>query len=137
MSITRAQYRSPGGRLSHNFLGTSSAIVKNQVVYFGTTDDLVTDVTEADGLLPIGVAVHGLSAAEITAGKRVEVELLGSAILMMLAGGTVTRGTCLALSGTTGKVVDAGAAASLDGQSIVGRAMASGVDGDLVPVLIK
>lgn len=121
-------------------LGTTpgEAIAKWQLLKFGANNDTVTAVTAADDANAIAVALESLSAGENVAGSRINVRLLGSAVVPMRVGSAVTFGTKVACHGTTGRIKDVGAAAVGDARQIVGTALASSsTPGDLVPVLIK
>jgi hypothetical protein len=97
------------------------------IARFGADDDTL-DLASAstDGLL--GVFQHTTEAA----GEDVRVMLSGISRLKL--GGTVTRGDWLT-SDAEGKGVAAAPAAGVNAE-VAGRALASGVDGDIIPVLL-
>jgi len=111
--------------LSKSFLA-GGTITKGAIVMFGSDDNTVVVATAATDLL-IGVAL-----ADAVSGARVEVQLAGVAEIKL--GGTVTRGNDVT-SGAAGVGVALSAAATI--KSSVGTAMASGVTGDIIPVLIS
>jgi hypothetical protein len=106
------------------------AINEGDEVAFGTDDNTVV-VSAINDDTAIGVAV-----SSAVSGKRVEVVLYGSAILVMVVGtGGSTRGKWV------WKVADGVADAPANGGgtrpvSLVGRAMQSGVAGDQIGVLL-
>jgi hypothetical protein len=122
-----------GTPLTAAFLA-SAAITKDYLVVFGIDDETVTLSSSTDSELVIGTAAFTISTADVSAGKTVDVNLLGSRIVMMVAGGTVTRGTRQAAAATDGTITDVGA--SPDPGAVLGIAMKSGVSGDFIPVLI-
>lgn len=111
-----------GGAISANVLVVLSA------------DDTVSATTAADSEVIIGKTKTAISAADATAGKTVDVEMFGSKIVLLLAGGTVTRGLCVKCQGNDGKVENVGATPEPD--AVIGRALKSGSSGELIPVLI-
>lgn len=95
-----------------------------------SSDTAVTATTVADTKLAIGVALNAAGS-----GENVDVRLLGCGIFVMIAGGTVTRGTKVKVEGADGRVTDLGG--SDDDALSVGRALKStSTDGDLIPVLV-
>jgi hypothetical protein len=112
----------------------SAAVADQQLVVFGGDDETVSPTTAASSELIIGKATHAMTSADVTNGERLDVELLGSKVIWMVAGGTVTRGTVQECQGTDGKITNAGA--TPDPGALVGRAMRSGVSGDKLPVLV-
>ena len=101
-------------------------ITRYAIVMFGSSDDAVVVGTAATDLL-IGVAMH-----DAVSGERVEVQLMG--ITEIKLGGTVTRGNDIT-SGAAGVGVALSAAATI--KSSIGKALASGVTGDVIPVMIS
>lgn len=101
------------------------AITKNAIVMFGADDNTVVVGTAATDLL-IGVAL-----ADAASGARVEVQMGGIAEVKL--GGTVTRGGDIT-SGAAGVGVALSAAVTI--KSSVGKALASGVSGDVIPVML-
>lgn len=100
-----------------------------RLVKFGADDDHVIQ-TAAVGDAIFGVIdIPGSAAA---AEDRVDVMTHGIADVIL--GGTVTRGG-LITTDATGQGVAAAPAAGVN-NSVIGRAMISGVVGDIIPVLI-
>ena len=97
------------------------------LVKFGADDDTVSQATASTEDL-IGVAQHVTSAA----GEEVRVMLSG--ISRVVLGGSVTRGG-LITSDANGKGVAIGAVAGTN-YNAIGRALASGVSGDIIPVAL-
>lgn len=124
----------PNNPLILKFATTSAvAIVKGQLVAFGADDDTITGTSDTN--LCIGIAMEAVAAGEAGATKRIDVRLIGSAIVPMIGNGTVTRGKLAVTTGTAGKVTDSGA--TPDARTVVGRFLKSdSTDGNLVPVLI-
>ena len=102
-------------------------LTPGQVVKFGTADGIVVQ-SEAETDLHIGIYVGDEVAAE---GQTVPICVLGLA--NAVAGFTVTRGDRLTAEATTGLVVPVDASA---GEVVIGIALASGGDGDTIPVLV-
>lgn len=103
-------------------IGTAFTLAK-----FGADDDTLSLATAStDGL--VGVFQHTTE----NAGDRVRVMLSG--ISRIKLGGTVVRGGP-ATSDAAGKGVAAAPAAGVNA-SVIGRFLASGVSGDIVPLLI-
>ncbi|MEK6798023.1 MAG: capsid cement protein [Planctomycetota bacterium] len=111
--------------LSKSFTA-GGAITKNAIVMFGADDNTVVVATAATDKL-LGVAL-----AAAASGERVEVQLQGVAEVAL--GGTVARGADVP-SGAAG--VGGALAAAIPIKSSVGRAMASGVSGDIIPVALS
>jgi len=103
-----------------------AAINKNTIVMFDSDDDTVIHATGATDR-PIGVAL-----AAAASGARLDVALQGVAEVKL--GGTIARGGDVT-SGAAGVGVDLSAAATI--KSSIGRAMAGGDSGDVIPVLIN
>ena len=102
-------------------------LTPGQVVKFGTADGIVVQ-SEAETDLHIGIYVGDEVAS---AGQTVPICVLGLA--NAVAGFTVTRGDRLTAESTTGLVVPVDASA---GEVVIGIALASGGDGDTIPVLV-
>lgn len=102
-------------------------LTPGQVVKFGTADGIVVQ-SEAETDLHIGIYVGDEVAS---AGQTVPICVLGLA--NAVAGFTVTRGDRLTAETTTGLVVPVDASA---GEVVIGIALASGGDGDTIPVLV-
>lgn len=97
------------------------------IAKFGADDDTMDLATAATDLL-IGVFQHTAAAA----GDRVRLMLSG--ISRVVLGGTVTRGQPItADAAAKGAYANPGAGAN---NYIIGFAMASGVAGDIIPVLL-
>lgn len=95
---------------------------------FGADADTVSVATASTEDL-LGVMQH----TTVAAGDEVRVMMTG--ISRVLLGGTVTRGGLLTSDGT-GRGVAIGAVAGTNYNSI-GRALADGVVGDIIPVLLS
>ena len=105
-----------------------AAIAANRIVKFGTTDEVVIQGAAATDSL-MGV-VEGVAPA---IGERCDVVLAGIAEVVL--GGTVTRGG-LVTSNATGQGVAPAPAAGTN-NSVIGRALMSGVSGDIIKVLVN
>lgn len=103
------------------------ALTPGQAVKFSTADGIVV-ASAAETDLHIGIYVGDKAAAS---GDMVPICLLGLATA--LAGDTVTRGQRLTGETATGRVVPVDASG---GEVVVAIALASGIDGDLIPVLV-
>lgn len=103
------------------------ALTPGQVVKFSSADGIVVQ-SAAETDLHVGVYVGD---KEALAGEIVPICVLGLATA--LAGDTITRGQRLTGETTTGRVVPVDASA---GEVVIGIALASGVDGGLIPVLV-
>lgn len=99
-------------------------IAKGKAVKLGTDSEHVAKCTAASDKV-IGLLADDVAAAE----DACEVVLIGGA--KGLLGGTVSAGDALA-SDANGKLV----ATTTGGDKVVGMAMESGVDGDLISVLL-
>ena len=97
------------------------------VAKFGADDDTASQATASTEDL-LGVFQHTTTVA----GEEVRVMLNG--ISRVKLGGTVTRGGLLT-SDAAGKAVAIGAVVATN-YAVIGRAMASGVADDLIPVLL-
>lgn len=114
------------------------AVAKWQLMKFGANNDTLTAVTAADDDHAVAIAIEAVSSTDNVAGRRIQVRMLGSAVVPMKVGAAVTLGTKVTCQGTTGRIKDIGAAANTDARQILGIALgASSTAGDLVPVLIK
>jgi hypothetical protein len=105
-----------------------AAVNANRIVKFGTTDEVVIQGAAATDSL-IGV-VEGVAPA---IGERCDVVLAGIAEVVL--GGSVTRGG-LVTSNATGQGVAAAPAAGTN-NGVIGRALMSGVSGDIIKVLVN
>lgn len=109
-------------------LKAGAAITKNRIVKFGADDNHVIQGAAATDAL-IGVADRlGAAAAE----DQVDVHLSG--VVEVEFGGTVTRGGLLT-SDANGKAVAAAPAPGVN-NAVIGRAVVSGVAGDIGSVLL-
>jgi len=97
------------------------------IAKFGSDDDTLAAATASTEEL-IGVFQHTTAAA----GDRVRVMLTG--ISRVKLGGTVTRGGWIT-SDANAKGVAAAPGAGVNA-AVIGKALASGVDGDIIPVLL-
>lgn len=97
------------------------------IAKFGGDDDTLSQATASTEDL-VGVFQHITTAA----GEEVRVMLSG--VSRVALGGTVTRGG-LITSDANGKGVAIGAVAGTN-YNAIGRALASGVSGDIIPVLL-
>jgi hypothetical protein len=95
------------------------------VVKFGATDNVVV---QADAETDLLIGIYAGDRAAV-AGEAVPVVLLG--LTTGIAGDTVTRGQLLTAETTTARLVPAGA-----DESVIAVALASAVDGGVVPVLV-
>ena len=85
-----AQFYEPQNPLIHNFATTAASPSPScQMVAFGNNDDTITGTSDAN--LCIGIAMEAVSSSEAGSTKRIDVRLLGSAIVPMIGDGTVTR----------------------------------------------
>lgn len=106
---------------------TAAIATQFLIAKFGADDDTLSQATASTEDL-VGVFQHTTTAA----GQEVRVMLNG--ISRVVLGGTVARGALLT-SDASGKAVAIGAVAGTN-YAVIGRAMASGVSGDIIPVLI-
>lgn len=97
------------------------------IVKFGADDDTVAQATASTEDL-IGVAQH------TTANSGDDLRVMFTGITKVKAGGTITRGAWVT-SDANGRAVAAAPGAGVNA-NIIGKAMASAVDGDLFPVLL-
>lgn len=97
------------------------------IARFGSDDDTLSAATASTEEL-LGVFQHTTGAA----GDEVRVMFTG--ISRAVLGGTVTRGDWLT-SDSSAEAVTAAPSAGTNA-SVIGRAMASGVSGDIIPVLL-
>ena len=105
-------------------LVVTSAVLKNQLAAFSTGDDKAKKATDKTK------AVIGVFMADAASGKRVNVMLTGVAEVKL--GGTVARGDMVTCDAS-----GEGVKATVAGNYTVGVAVASGVDGDIIPVLLS
>lgn len=106
-----------------------AAIEPHRIVKFDSSDFTVIQAAAATDAL-IGVLAD---PKQVASGKRADVIHAGIADVEL--GGTVTRGDPVT-SDADGKGVQASPAAGAN-NDIVGRALKSGVSGDIVPVLVS
>jgi len=113
--------------LTRSFVA-EAAINTYRIVKFGSTDDYVIQGAAAtDGLIGVVEAVAPAAA------DRCDVVMVGIAEVKL--GGSVTRGG-LITSDSTGQGVAPSPAAGTN-NSVIGRALMSGVSGDVIPVLLQ
>jgi Uncharacterized conserved protein (DUF2190) len=106
-----------------------AAINPQRIVKFGTTDDFMAQsAAAADGHIGVFEGYGTAAPLGAAAGERIHVTLSGIARLKL--GGTVARSAGIT-SDATGQGVAAGA-----GNRAIGYALASGVVGDVIPVLL-
>lgn len=106
---------------------TAAIATQFLIAKFGADDDTLSQATASTEDL-VGVFQHTTTAA----GQEIRVMLDG--ISRVKLGGTVTRGGLLT-SDANGKAVAIGAVGGTN-YAVIGRAMASGVADDIIPVLI-
>lgn len=104
-----------------------AAIAANRIVKFGSTDDYVVQGAAATDAI-FGV-VEGVAPA---LGERCDVVLAGMAEVKL--GGTVARGGPIT-SDATGQGLAAAPAGGANNR-VIGFALQSGVNGDVIPVLL-
>lgn len=105
----------------------TAAVAAFTLAKFGADDDTLSSATASTEEL-IGVFQHATTAA------NQEVRVMLSGISRVKLGGNVTRGGLLT-SDASGQAVAIGAVAGTN-YAVIGRAMASGASGDIIPVLI-
>ncbi len=98
------------------------------IAKFGADDDTLSQATASTEEL-VGVFQHTTSAASD------EVRVMLDGISRVVLGGTVTRGNHLTAD-SNGKAVAAAPGAGVNAY-VIGQALASGVAGDIIPVLLK
>lgn len=104
-----------------------AAVAAYRAVKHGTADtNVVQGAASTDALLGVSSQVAG------DAGKRVDITLAGTAEIEY--GGAVTRGDWLTCD-ADGKAVSSAPAAGVNA-NVIGRAMVSGVAGDIGSVLL-
>jgi len=106
----------------------TAAVAAYTIAKFGADDDTMSSATASSEEL-VAVFQHATSAA----GEEVRVMLEG--ITRLALGGTVTRGG-LITSDANAKGVAIGAVAGTN-YAVIGRALASGVSGDIIPMLLS
>jgi len=106
---------------------TAAIATQFLIAKFGADDDTLSQATASTEDL-VGVFQHTTAAA----GDEVRVMLSG--ISNVKLGGTVTRGNPIT-SDANGKGVAAAPGAGVNA-NVIGRALASGVDGDIIPVFL-
>lgn len=107
---------------------TAAIATQFLIAKFGADDDTFSQATASTEDL-VGVFQHTTAAAN----DRVRVMVDG--ISRVKLGGTVTRGNPITAD-AAGKGVAAAPGAGVNA-NIIGRAMASGVNGDIIPVLLS
>lgn len=113
--------------LTKNFKA-EAAVTKYRIVKLGAGDEQVLQGAAATDAL-VGVS-HTITAA---IDERIDVVVAGIADVEL--GGTVTRGGFVS-SDATGRGVAPAPAAGVN-NAVIGRALASGVIGDIIPVLVS
>ena len=113
--------------IEKHVLCTAAISVAHTIAKFGANDNTLSVATASTEEL-IGVFQHPTSAAL----ANVRVMLTG--ITLIKLGGTVTRGGWITTDANA-KGVAAAPSAGVNA-AVIGRTMASGVDGDIVPVLL-
>ena len=114
--------------LIKSFLATA-ATAQHTIVKFGANDDTIANSTAAtDALLGV-INEIGATADDVANGATVDIILCGIAEIKL--GGTVARGGKIT-SGAAGVGV-----AGVAGNQGIGKAMRSGVAGDIIPVLLN
>lgn len=104
-----------------------AAIGAYRIVKFGANDyEVIQGAAAADALIGVTTEIDAAT------GERVDVVHAGIADVKL--GGTVTRGG-LVTSDATGQGVAAAPAAGTN-NGVIGRALVSGVSGDIIPVLV-
>ena len=93
----------------------------------GADDDTFSQATASTEEL-VGVFQH------VTTAAAEEIRIMLTGVTRVVLGGTVTRGGQLT-SDAAGKAVAIGAVAGTN-YGVIGRAMASGVAGDIIPMLL-
>jgi hypothetical protein len=104
---------------------------KYQLVKFGSADDTMTPVTGVTDQA-MGVLLEDCPTADVTNGRVCDVRLMG--LVMVVAGGTITRGNPVRPTSTGAVQAVAGTAGT--NEVIVGYAMESAVSGDLFHILL-
>ncbi len=104
------------------------AILKYHIVKFGSGD---TDVVAADDATDLLIGIT--TELNVVTGEPVDV--VHDGVHQVKLGGTVTRGNRLTVN-ANGEAV-AAVPANDTNMSVIGTALASGVDGDVIPVLIS
>lgn len=112
--------------LTKNFTA-GAAIAKRRIVTLGAADHAVIQAAAATGAL-FGVAAE----LDVASGDRVDVHLAGAVDVEF--GGTIARGA-LVTSDADGKAVAATPASGVN-NAVIGRAIVSGVDGDVGSVML-
>ena len=102
-----------------------AAVAKHKIVKPGAADDRVVQAADAGDKI-IGVTDRPAAAA----GDPVDVAVIGE--VPVECGAAVTRGDLLT-SDANGKAVPTTTA----GNAVLGRALRSGADGDIIPVLLS
>lgn len=110
-----------------NFIA-GAAIGRYLIVKFGGDDDTVVPAAAATDAL---IGINGETDVENAAG----IDVYHSNVHQVRAGGAITRGD-LITSDADGKAVTAAPATGVN-NAVIGRALASGVAEDIIPVLIS
>jgi len=105
---------------------STAAVAANTIAKPGADDDTYSTATAVSDEM-IGIFQHASGA-----GEEVRLGLAGVSLLKL--GGTVTRGNWLTSDGS-GQGVAASPATGVN-NSVIAKALASGVSGDIIPVLL-
>ena len=112
----------------------SGVIAPNTAVVLDATGVIASPATTYTSNV-IGVTDNlGITAAEATAGATIDVNMIGIAELKL--GGTVTVGTVV-FSDASGFGVATAYSTAAQTMRPIGQALASGVSGDIIPVLLS
>ncbi len=106
----------------------SAAVVQYTIAKMGADDDTCATAAAATDV-PVGIFQAALSATDQAAGKMVEIMVSGISYLALGAGGCA-RGNKLTSDANGNGVVAA------SGNQAIGIALKSGVQGDIIPVLL-
>lgn len=106
-----------------------AAILDNQLVKFGASDDTVIPATASTDAIIGVVDMPG----GVASGKRCDVVLFG--VTDVQAGGAITRGSLLT-SDANGKAIAAAPGAGVNAR-VIGVALSSMASGDIMPAFIN
>lgn len=119
-----AEGRNPAFALGYN---AAAALTKYKAVKM--SDDMTVTPVTAEGDVWVGVSQYGVTLAEIDQGKGASITHMGVELMVVGVGG-VAEGTIGVLDATGGVI------ASNSGARPLGIVLATGVEGDYVPVLL-
>lgn len=114
--------------LSRNFTAGSGGVEQYTIVKMGAADGEVIEAAAATDLL-LGVSIQPGTA---TVGQRVDVALQG--IVEVIAAGNITRGAFVTAN-ADGHAVAAAPGAGTNNY-VVGQALVSAADNDILPILL-